>query len=172
MLLLPVSTACNSSALPCGSGISTVLGAAPRQVFLKTLPAQLTVKPCQLMLCGLREKTCVTFSTSAWPAVRAWLAGIWSRDLPGLLASWHLFLTASLSLPASLSLFCIFRFGAVGESPKSEMERNAWSHLVLPLPMQDYSPQYSLECLLQSIFKWLRGEGFPLLPGEAGSAVQ
>lgn len=93
-----------------------------------------------------------------------------------LLALWHLFLLASSrivsSCPASLLLFCIFRFGALGESPKLEMQRNTWSHLILPLPVQDYSPQFSLECLLQSIFKWLKGEGFPLLPGEAGSVVQ
>lgn len=145
-------------------------------MLLKNLQAWLTTKPCQLFgPWAMRENMCdlqhVILAHST-----VWLERIWAGVLPVLLALWHLFLLASsriMSLcPASLLLVCMFRFGALGESPKLEMERNTWSHLILPLPAQDYSPQYSLECLLQSIFKWLKGEGFPLLPGEAGSVVQ
>lgn len=76
-----------------------------------------------------------------------WLERIWSRVLPVLLALWHLFVSAfsrmMSSCPASLWLVCMFRFGALGESPTSEMESDAWSHLILLLPVQDYSPQHS-----------------------------
>lgn len=162
-------------ALPCVTSIKTMLSAAQRQVFLKNLQAQLTAKPCQLVgLWAMRENLCDLQHVSL--ACSTCVVRIWTRVLLVLLALWHLSFPASSrmmsSRTASLLLFCMFRFGALGESLKSEMERNAWSHLILPLPTQDYSPQYSLECLLQSIFKWLKGEGFPLLPGEAGSAVQ
>lgn len=168
--------ACNRfCALPCVSTVKNMLDTAQRQVFLKNLQAQHTAEPCQLVgLWAVRENMCDLQHISLAHSVSVVRENL-GRSPAGLLGPVVLVPPASSGMmsfcPTSVLLFCVFRFGALGESPKSEMERNAWSHLTLPLPTQDYSPQYSLECLLRSIFKWLEGEGFPLLPGEAGSAV-